>query len=374
MFDATHSNFLPITWERAEGHHVWDDKGRKYIDFTSAIFVTNCGHGLVAKAIRKQSEDLIHCYTYDTKIKREFLASLENFLPTFCEKVYLACSGSEVTSWALKLMRNYKKRNLIVHFEGAFHGKTGQAGELSDEELKLPFPEINTFYRDIEVLEKYKDQIAGLMFETYQGWSAKFMNIDYIQKVVGWAKENDIPVCFDEIQAGFYRTGKKFGYEHYQIEPDLICLGKALGGGMPLSALTGRAKYFMYSDMSSTHTGHPLCCAAGKAALEYYETLSYDFVIKCRSFERWLESMAKQSAFKDHVQGVNVKGMLGAIIFKNKEFADMVCINCAKRGLLVVNTGKNSVKLGPPLTISEQEINEAINNILDDSIEEAINA
>ena len=364
-YDATDVRHqLPIIWDSANGSEVYDVFGNKYIDFSSTIFVASAGHGGsngsdLSIALMSQIQSLIHSYTFPTLIKDQFLGEFKKFLPSFCEKIYLASAGSEVTSWALKLMRMYGNKKLIVHIDGAFHGKTGQVDKLYEEEIKISFPiQSGQWYEDFRLLERHKDQIAGLMIESYQGWSGQFMDKDYVRNLVLWAQSNDIPVCFDEIQGGFYRTGKKFAYEHYQIKPDLICMGKGLGGGFPISALAGRKKYFKADDMSSTHSGTPLGCAAALAALKIYNKLDKKELDKKGKFlEASLWSLQKLG----WIEAYNSHGLLAAVILRDKDQADNVCYECMKNGLIVVRTGKKSIKIGPPLVIPMKALDEGLN-------------
>lgn len=353
---------LPVIWEKAKGAIVWDIFANCYIDFTSTIFVTNAGHGALEHAIAKQNRKLIHSYTFATETKWNFLKEFKKFLPAYCEKIFLASAGSEVTSWAVNLMRAYKGKSLIVHIDGAFHGKTGVVEQLSKEEIRIPFDGKD----DVDIdnvrnaLEQNKENIAGILIESYQGWSARFMNKDYISCIVGWAKRNDIPVCFDEIQGGFWRTGKKFAYEWYEVEPDLVCMGKGLGNGLPISALAGYAKYFNVPGLSSTHSGNPLCCAGAREAIKIYNKFS----------ETTLESLHQvflsritdlKTQFSSVISEVNVHGLIGALIFNSTEQAEKVCKLCLDNGLLVVHTGRESIKLGPPLVITEKELDKGFN-------------
>ena len=359
---------LPVVWKKAKGEYVWDNKGNRYIDFTSTIFVANCGHSAVSNAIIKQAKNLIHSYTFPTEIKWKFLKTFKKFLPDFCDRIFLASAGSEVASWAIQLMRQYSGKKTIVHIDGAFHGKTGEAEALSQEEIKISFPtsvEQWSLY-DFINLQSNVDNIAGIMIESYQGWSARFMDKEYIKLLVQWAKVNDIPVCFDEIQGGFWRTGKKFAYEWYEVEPDLICMGKGLGGGTPLSALAGREKYFNVPGLSSTHSGNPLCCAAGLEALNIYNKINKDELNnKSEILSNSLYLLKKYVNSK--VVDVHSHGLLASIIFHNKELATEVCEKAMRHGLLVVKTGRESIKIGPPLTISEKTLVKGI-RILQDII------
>lgn len=351
---------LPVVWDKAKGAAVWDIFGNYYIDFTSTIFVTNCGHGAVSAALREQSRKLLHSYTFPTLAKLSFLREFKRFLPPQCERIFLASAGSEVTSWAVNLMRSYKKGGIIVHIDGAFHGKTGSIAKLQNSELTLPFLDESVVWDDI-VKELYQNEpnISGLMIESYQGWSGKFMDPKLVQQLVAWAQTRDIPVCFDEIQGGFYRTGYKFAYEWYGVQPDLICMGKGLGGGLPISALVGGEKYFNVPGLSSTHSGNPLCCAGAEAALKVYRSITTpkyypDLIKRIEYFEAQLNMIQQQHP--EIIKHINCHGFLAGLICPSKEIADKVCDKCLGQRLLVVRTGRESIKLGPPLVITEKEL------------------
>jgi len=372
-------NYLPVLWKRARDASVWDEFGNKFIDFTSAIFVTNSGHGRIAGNLIKQAQELIHCYTFPSEVRVRFLKILSQFLPTFCDKIYLASAGSEVTSWALKCMRSIDpNRQIIISFTGAFHGKTGDIAKLETEEIKLPEPiSVEDWENHIELIEPYKDKICGVIIESYQGWSGKFLPEEYVQKLVTYCHQNNIAVCFDEIQAGFYRTGKRFAYEWYNVNPDLLCLGKALGGGYPLSALVGRAKYFNVAGMSSTHSATPLACAVGYGIICSYDKTNLTLLTDKSTFlNEYLREL--QAEYPDMIEAVNSRGLLAGVIFKDfskglaKEIADEVCWKCMQNGLLLVHTGKRSVKIGPPLNINKYALVEGL-EVLEKVIREVYN-
>lgn len=357
---------LPVVWKSATGATVTDIFGEKYIDFTSTIFVTNAGHDAVSKAIQKQAKKMIHCYTFPTAIKAQYLTELKAFLPTFCERIMFASAGSEVTSWAINLMRKHSKKPIIVHIDGAFHGKTGSVERLNDEEMRIPFAVSSKeeVLDIIHALSAIKENIAGIMIESYQGWSARLMNKEYVQTLCKFAKDSDIPVCFDEVQAGFWRTGKKFAYEWYEVEPDLICIGKAMGNGYPLSALAGYNKFFdEVQGLSSTHSGNPLACACGLAALKVYNTFNETNIGELSSvLSNGLKAICNQVVWAGKVS-YECTGMVASLIFNDTFTANEVCNACVANGLLVVKTGKQSVKIGPPLVISKEELMEGISKL-----------
>ena len=373
---------LPVIWKKASGHSVWDIFGNKYIDFTSTIFVTNAGHGAVAKAIQRQAKDLIHSYTFPNLPRINLIKELRDWFGLMPNpKIYLASAGSEVTDWAIKLMRHHgKKRNkdIIISFEGSFHGKVGDAAKLSDQELRLPLPESDEdWVKHKKQIEKVVKRCCGIMIESYQGWNAKFFPLEYMQNLLKFCKKYGILICFDEIQGGFYRTGMRFAFYHYLdfvqsvpfFCPDLICAGKALGGGFPISALVAREDLFKgIEGMSSTHSATPLACAAALESLKILNNLTgldekIDFM---------KEFLVKLSTKTFGNMTFNGNGFLWGLIFKNKKIADAVCYECMRNGLLVVRTGRESVKIGPPLTISKGALKEGL-CVLEKAINKIIN-
>lgn len=371
--EAMHSN-LPVIWDKADNSTVWDIFGNKYIDFSSSMLVAGTGHCQVAKDIVKQSKKLIHSYTCSSIERIKFIKQFHKFLPDFCEKIYLASSGSEVTGWAEKIMKFHKnterrfETQKVAKIEGGFHGKIS-----SEEYLVLAKPEKEVGFYEY-LLNKRQDytlfnDVGGILIESYEGWSAEFLPKKFVQELVAFCHKHDIIVCFDEIQGGFYRTGKRFAYEHYEVEPDLICMGKTLGGGLPISALAGRKKLFNIDGMSSTHSANPLCCSAASSVLTFFEK-SLDMSSLRDIIKIFEQSLLKiQKDFKSKVKGVNVTGLLGALIFEERSYADFVCENCMKQGLLVIKTNKESVKLGPPLTITSDALIEGL-NVLYNSVKE----
>lgn len=358
---------LPVIWKKSKGHSVWDIFGNKFIDFTSTIFVTNAGHGAIAKAVKKQADQLIHSYTYPNLPRINLIKKL-HYLFTFMNdpKIYLASAGSEVTDWATKVMRHHgskKKRNIIISFEGSFHGKVGDAAKLSEQELRLSLPESDEdWFEHKKQIDAVVKKCCGIMIESYQGWNAKFFPLRYMEKLLKYCKAHKILICFDEIQGGFYRTRFRFAFYHYTvystlhyIVPDLICLGKALGGGFPISALVARGDLFDgIEGMTSTHSANPLACAAALASLEKLDYIE-DLSDKEDILEHKLRELQKQLKFQ-----LNGHGFLWGLIFKNKKIADKICYECMRNGLLVVRTGRESIKIGPPLTISKGALKEGL--------------
>ena len=207
------------------------------------------------------------------------------------------------------------------------------------------------------------------MLETFQGWGALFYPKIYVQQLAKICKSNNILLAFDEMQSGFGRTGKKFGYQHYEVEPNLICVGKGMGGGLPISGVIGDPWIMDIPDignMSSTHSGNPLACSAGLAVLEEIENrdLCEESSRKGEILKNLLQDLAAD--YDTCIERITCTGLIAAIFFKDfnslkaSQLGTFFALETMKRGLLVVHTGRETVKLGPPLTIPVEAIEEAI--------------
>ena len=403
---------LPIVWSKAKNFNVYDIAGNKFIDFTSTIFVANTGHSnnRIKKYIsRSLNTNLIHSYAYINKIRAEYLERLIKFCGKGFEKAFLMSAGTEATEAAFKLMRMYgqkkKKRRLgIICFEGNWHGRTMASQMMSGNDkqkewigyhdkdihhIAFPYPwlinEKNQEKFLEESLNKLKKKIdlrkdvSGIMIETFQGWGAIFYPKDFVKAIETICKKHDILLTFDEMQAGFGRTGRNFGFQHYDVIPDLICVGKGMGGGVALSGVIGREDVMdlpEIGNMSSTHSANPLVCAAGLAVLHELESrdLVYEADRKGRLFRSELEKI--QQRFSTRIPWILGEGMIMAMLFQDPvtyepdgPFTSRVAERCMQKGLLVVHTGRESLKFGPPLTISDDALLEGV-AVLCESIEE----
>ena len=219
--------------------------------------------------------------------------------------------------------------------------------------------------------------ICGFMIETFQGWGSIFYPKLFIKEIRKICNKHDILLTFDEMQSGFGRTGKKFGYEHYDVKPDLICCGKGMGGGLPISGVIGKSKIMdlpEIGDMSSTHSANPLSCGAGLAVID--EIKSKNLISESKRKGKILLSELEKikSKFPNIIKYVFGKGLIAAILFKNIKkpkqtnlMVSKIVEHCMQSGLLVVHTGRESIKIGPPLTISDAALLEGI-QVLKDSI------
>ena len=408
---------LPVVWDKAVGFQVFDKDGNRWIDFTSTIFVTNSGHAhpAVVKSIRKQlDKKLLHTYIFANEVRAKFIKKLIGITPKQFEKAFLLSSGTEATECALKLMRMYgqtisSSKLAVISFQGAMHGRTMGAEMLKGNlqtsswigyqdpniyHLPFPYPWViknsyatsydwgRHFDEDMKRLKNQGlkfDNIAGFNVESYLVWGAIFYPRMYIQKLADFAKKHNSLLVFDDIQGGFGRTGKLFAYQHYKVDPDMLCLGKAISGCLPLSAVIGRRAIMDLPEtgsMSSTHSANPLSCAAGLANIEAIErgNLIKESARKGKVLHKYLSNL--KSRYKDRIAYVFGEGLLAGIIFIDPKsgkadnlFPSKVCERAMQKGLLLVHTGRESIKIGPPLMIPDVALLEGL-EVLEQSIQE----
>ena len=404
---------LPLVWDKASGHTITDALGNRWIDFTSCIFVSNVGHSNphVTNAIRATLDHpLYSCYAYGNETRAIYLEKLIAFAGHPFEKAFLLSAGTEATESAIKLMRMHaqqigKRRRGIICIEGNWHGRTLGAQMLSSNlaqrswigyqdsdihHIAFPYPwalkgqtpesflESSLAGLQSQGIDLSKD-VAGFMLETFQGWGAVFYPSEYVRAIEAVCRRHGILLTFDEMQAGFARTGKKFGFQHYGVTPDLICCGKGMGGGVPISGVLGRAEIMdlpEIGNMSSTHSANPLVCAAGLAVIEEIENRN----LVAESYRKGtllFDALEKLRArFPERISHVLGKGMIAAVLFRSPQtgeadglFTSRVAERCMQKGLLVVHTGRESIKMGPPLTIDDSALLEGV-EVMAESISE----
>ena len=395
---------LPIVWDRAEDYSIFDRWGNKWIDLSSTIFVTNSGHAnkkVKARLQKTMDKGLLHSYCYPTVERKEFLEKLIDITPHYLERACLVTTGTEASERAIKLARIYgmkfkPRKKVIIGGVGNYHGKTMGAmmvaattearswiGNQDPDMHQMPFPypwilEENNmtgtelFNQHIKGLIDQgvkPDEVAAFIIESYQGWGAVFYPKDYVQAMKNWAEEHYALLIVDEIQSGFGRTGKLFGYEYYGVEPDLVVCGKGISGSMPLSAVLGRGDLIeLDPTLTSTHGGHPMSCAAALGNLE--SLIENKLVERAEKLGKKLYTLLDgwKKEFPERIPMILGNGMVWSVFICNPgtkeldaDFTDQLVEKAMQKGVYSIRTGCGTIKLGPPLTISESALEEAVN-------------
>ncbi|MBI5809067.1 MAG: aspartate aminotransferase family protein [Ignavibacteriales bacterium] len=357
-----------VTLVKGENAKVWDDQGNEYIDLASGISVANVGHcnPKVVEAITKQANTLITCAnTFYNDAKAIFLEKLFSVAPKNLTKAFLTNSGTEAIEAAIKFARaNTKKTKFIAAMKG-FHGRTyGALSATYKKEYRDIFePLVPGFsfvpYNNFEKLSEAVDEdTAGIILELVQGEGG--INIgqkEYFQKVRELCNEKNILLIIDEIQTGFCRTGTMFAIEQYGIDADMMTVAKSIAGGFPMGALLCSEKIQIEKGKhGSTFGGNPLACAAG--------TASIDFMLENKLWEQADEKgkyfKEKLSSFTlSKVREIRVIGLMIGIELKDK--SQPVIVELLERKVLSLPAGTTVLRLLPPLTISYEELDKAIN-------------
>jgi 4-aminobutyrate aminotransferase-like enzyme len=403
----------PLVWERADDVSVYDKHGNRWLDWSSGVLVTNCGHGApeVRRAIVDQvNSGLLHNYVFPSEERADLVEMLAQVSPPELQKIFLLTTGSEATECALKLARaegirvGGPRKITLIGAERGFHGRTlgaqqvggipGQKNWIVNEDpaiLHVPFPdgywtENTTFDLFLETLKKRgvrEENVAGVMFETYQGVGPDFAPVEYVRQLADWCDANQVVLIFDEVQSGFGRTGKFWAFEHYGVVPDLICCGKGISSSLPLSAVIGRTEImdqFPPGSMTSTHTGNPVCCAAALASLR--TILARDLTANAARMGAVLEAGLKSIGqhHGDIVGHWTCRGLVGGLQLvrpgkkePNPEMAHRVIERCFQKGLLMfspVGAWGQTAKIAPPLTIEKEAVMEGI-AVLNEALVEA---
>jgi 4-aminobutyrate aminotransferase/(S)-3-amino-2-methylpropionate transaminase len=397
----------PIIWDKAIGINVYDKYGNIFLDFSSGVLVANAGHAneYVIKEIKNVLEKpLLHNYCFPSEIRAILVEKIASLSPEPLKKVFLLTTGAEAIECAIKLSRTYgKKRNkkVIISFEGAFHGRTlgaqliGGIPSLKEwivnpdpDIIQVPFPgdprckdkSFDLFLRKLKENNIDEKNVCAVISETYQGGNASFMPVEYAKSLREWCNKNDVILIFDEIQAGFGRTGTLWGFEHYGIIPDIFVLGKGISSSLPVSAVVGKKEImdqYEPGTMTSTHTGNPLCCASAIGSISYIvENKLWENAEKMgKIFERKLNKLKKYPS----IGFVCGKGLVWGlhIVKENTEEPDpdkafKIVERCYKKGLLLfapVGYMGATIKINPPLIINEEAILEGC-SVIEEAIRE----
>lgn len=376
---------LPMALVKGEGPWVWDAEGRKYLDFVGGLAVNSLGHAhpKVAEAICQQAKTMLHCsniYWIEPQVK---LAKL--LVQNSCAgKAFFCNSGAEANEAAIKLARKYAKANLgpdkyeIITATNSFHGRTLAAitatGQTKYQKGFEPLPQGFKYvpFNDLGALEEnIGPHTCAVMLEPVQGEGGVIpATQEYLEGVAKLCKEKGLLLIFDEVQCGLGRTGKFLAYQNYGVEPDIITLAKALGGGCPIGAMLAKeevAKSFQPGDHASTFGGNPLVCAA---ALAVMDTLLNDGVQQNAQeigeyFKAKLKNLAEKYSYVKEVRGMGL--MLGMEL--TIEGKDIVA-HCLEQGLLINCTNGNVLRFLPPLNITNNDVDYAV-AVLDKAMQNA---
>jgi len=364
---------VPLTLVRGQGARVWDDQGKRYLDFVGGWAVDTLGHcpPVVVEALERQARTLIQVSNQFYTIPQIELAQL--LVQNSClDRVFFCNSGAEAAEGAVKLARRYGKTRLdgayeIITTYGSFHGRTlamtAATGQSKFQEPYEPLPSgfTNVEYNNVEAIKAATTaQTCGVMLEPIQGEGGVNVPHDsYLREVENWCRDKGILFILDEVQTGVGRTGTLFAYEQYDVEPDIMTLAKGLGSGVPIGALLAKESVSLFSpgEHGSTFGGNPLVCAAAYATVKYI--IDNDTVGNVKQVGKYcltkLENLKQQFDFITDVRG---RGLLIALEFSD-EIAQDVVMACVNKGLLVNKVKPNAIRLMPPLIITENEVDEA---------------
>ena len=356
--------------EIAKGSYITDVDGKKYLDFVAGVSSCSIGHSNmnVINAVKDQIDKYSHVMVYGEYIQKPqyTLAKLlaEN-LPEKLSTTYFTNSGTEAIEGAIKLAKRINGRSEIISCKNSYHGSThGSLSLMGNEQYKAQYrpllPDCNQIiYNDIKSLERISEKTSAVIIESIQGASGFIIaSQDFLKKLNSICKKNKVLIIFDEIQTCFGRTGTLFGFQQTDIIPDIMCIAKGMGGGMPIGAFISswdnmnKLTFNPKLGHITTFGGHPINCAASKATLQYI--LSNKLIDKINDKEKLFKSLLKHKKIKS----ISGRGLMLSIDLKNGNETNTIVENCRNDGLLLFyflfNT--ESIRITPPLTISEKEI------------------
>ena len=363
----------------AIGSYIYDKNNKKYLDFVAGVSACSLGHQnpRVNQAIKDQLDKYSHVMVYGEYSQSpavQYCKLLVENLHESLNKVYLVNSGTEACEGALKLVRRVTGRSQLISCHNAYHGNTmGSMSVMGFEERKQVFrpliPDVDfiTFNNEDDI-QKITTKTAGIILESIQG-GAGFIEPQngFLTKIKKRCEEVGALMIVDEIQPGFGRTGKLFGYENYDVVPDVIIIGKGMAGGMPVGGFVANEKHMdLLSDNPklghiTTFGGHPVIAAACLATLQ--EVLEKDYAKKSLEKEKLFKSLLVHPLIKE----IRGKGLMLAAITENADITNQVILRCQDKGLILfwLLFEPNAIRITPPLTISEEEIKEGCKIILE---------
>lgn len=377
---------LAIEVSHANGSYIYDNNGKKHLDFIAGVSACTLGHchPTVVEAIKKQAETYLHVMVYGEYIQApavKYSKLLASYLPDKLSTTYLTNSGTEAIEGAIKLAKRITGRSQIVSAHLAYHGNTlGSLSIMGFENRKSAFrplmPDVSYIqFNNTDDLQKITNKTAAVVLETIQGGAGFILpKNDFLKKVRQRCDETGAQLILDEIQPGFGRTGKLFGFENFNCIPDILAVGKGMAGGMPVGGfISSYEKMKLLQEKPklghiTTFGGHPVIAAAALATLE--ELTKSNLIKETLKKEKLFRKLLKHPLIKE-VRGM---GLMLAILVKNATIASQVILKCKEEGVLLfwLLFEEKAIRITPPLTISNEEIEEGCQVVLNvlDSIEE----
>jgi len=377
---------LALEISHAKGSYIYDSEGNKHLDFVAGVSACSLGHchPRVVEAVKKQMDSYLHVMVYGEYIQRpavDLTTLLAENLPLSLNTTYLVNSGTEAIEGSIKLARRATGRAEILYAHNAYHGNTlGALSVMGFEERKKAFepllPACNPIHFNNEAdLENITKKTAAVLLETIQGGAGFiFPENDYLQKVRKRCDEMGALLILDEIQPGFGRTGTLFAFQYFNVIPDILVMGKGMGGGLPIGAFT--ASFELMSLLKenpklghiTTFGGNPVIASAALATLQ--EITESRLIPETLQKEKLFRELLKHPLIKE----VRGKGLMLAILMKNADLASKVILRCKERGLILfwLLFEQRAIRITPPLTISEDEIKEGC-DILTQVLNEIMN-
>jgi acetylornithine/N-succinyldiaminopimelate aminotransferase len=369
---------LLLEFVKAKGIYMYDAAGKKYMDLIAGIGVSNVGHchPTVVEAVKKQAETYMHLMVYGEFVQSpqvNLAKALASVLPTNLDCTYFVNSGSEALEGAMKLAKRYTNRTELIACKNSYHGSTqGALSLMGNEEFKQAYrpllPDIQFIeFNNEQDLEKITNKTAAVFIETIQGEAGiRVPDASYLIALRKKCDETGTLLVFDEIQCGFGRTGKMFGFEHFGVVPDVLLLAKGIGGGMPIGAFISSSQIMSVLTQNpilghiTTFGGHPVSCAAGLATLN--AIIEEDLVKDVEKKGELFKQLLKHSAIKE----VRGKGLMLAAEFESYEILKQIIDGCIEDGIVTdwFLHCSNSMRIAPPLIITEDEIRSACAIIL----------
>lgn len=363
----------------AKGSYIYGKDGKAYLDFAAGVSVNTLGHShpKVIQAIKDQAERHLHVMVYGEYAQEKpvlLCKKLAEVLPHPLNTTYLVNSGTEAVEASMKLAKRYTGREEIIACENAYHGNThGSLSLAGREEKKRPFrpllPMVNFIgFNLVEDLEKITEQTAGVVVETIQGASGfRLPQNDYLKKLKKRCEEVGALLILDEIQPGFGRTGKLFAFEHYDMVPDVLVMGKGMASGMPVGAFTASSEIMECLSHSpnlghiTTFGGNPVVAAAALATLD--ELIDSELMSQIDEKEKLFRELLVHPKIKT----IAGRGLMLAPELESPEFALEVAAKCMDKGLILfwLMYSIQNLRITPPLTISKEEIREGCEIILE---------